>query len=282
MLIGVDLGGTGIQAGIVENGKVRKKSEMPTEAGEGKERVMANIISAIEGVFDEGARGIGIGCPGLTDNEKGLIVQTPNLPLNGVNMKEVLEKRFGKPISIDNDANCYVLAEALFGAGRGHGSVLGLTLGTGLGGALIIGGEVFRGGGNAGEFGHMTISYEGPESRCCGNHGCIETYVGGGNIKRRTGMEPRYFFEQAEKGNEQAIRFWKDYGKYLGVAISNYVNILDPEVIVLGGTVIRAWDRFFPSLQEEVRKRVMGGREVKIVKAMLSDPGIIGASCLIK
>lgn len=281
MLIGVDLGGTGVQAGLVDGGKIVRRSDLPTEAEQGKDRVIQNILKVIEDVFDERAKGIGIGCPG-TLKEDGTVIHSPNLPINGVNLKKVIGERFGKPVRIDNDANCYVLAEALFGSGMGKSTVLGLTLGTGLGGALVIDGEVFRGRGNAGEFGHMTICYNGPESKCCGNHGCIENYVGGGNVSRRTGMTLRYLFDQASEGNKQAIGFWKEFGSYLGVAVSNYVNILDPEIIVIGGTVTEAWKLFFPSLEGEMKKRVMDKREVLIAKAGLKDPGIIGSAHLFK
>lgn len=282
MLIGVDFGGTGIQAGLVEGGKVLKRVSVPTEADKGKDKVIENILSAIGQVFDGKAEGIGIGCPGPADYRKGVILNSPNIPMNGVNLKETVEKRFKKPVRMDNDANCLILGEALYGAGKGSKVVIGLTLGTGVGGAIIMDGKVFQGRGNAGELGHTTICYNGIKSRCCGNDGCLENYISGANVKRRTGMLPEYFYEQAKEGNEQAIRFWKDQGTYLGVAIANFVDILDPDVVVIGGTISRAWEFFYPSLKEELEKRVLSKQDVLVRKAELEDAGIIGAAHLFK
>ncbi len=282
MLIGVDFGGTGIQAGLVEDEKRVKKVNVPTEADGGKGKVIENILNAIEEVFDEKVKGIGIGCPGPADYEKGIILNSPNIPLNGVNLKEIVEKKFKKPVRMDNDANCMILGEALYGAGKGKKVVIGLTLGTGVGGAIIIDGKVFHGRGNAGELGHTTICYNGMKSKCCGNDGCLENYISGANVKRRTGMMPAYFCEQAKEGNEQAIRFWKDQGKYLGIAIANFVDILDPDVVVIGGTISNAWEFFYPALEKELKKRVLSKNDVKITRAELKDAGVIGAAHLFK
>ncbi len=283
--VGVDIGGTTIKAGLVSNGKILSKAVVKTQARKGSQVVFNNIVHAIESVNTKKVKGIGVGCPGPLDYEKGIILHTPNLPFRDYKLKTKLKRKFKTKVSIDNDANCFVLAETLHGAGKGCNSVLGITLGTGVGGGIVINKELFHGRLSAGEFGHMTIDYNGEYSKC-GNTGCFETMCSARAILRMTGLgglkveSPKEVYDLAVKGNRIAKKVFAELGKNIGVGLTNLIYAFDPDVIVVGGEISESWRFFSKSMKKEIKERclIKGNR---VIKSKLKYPGIIGAANLI-
>ncbi|MBW2974931.1 ROK family protein, partial [Candidatus Woesearchaeota archaeon] len=239
-----------------------------------------NIIDSIERLMDNDTGSIGIGSPGPLDYRTGIIGKTPNLPLQGVNLKSLIKSRFRKKVCIENDANCFVLAEAILGAGKKNSFVAGLTIGTGLGSGLVIDKKIYHGRCSAAEIGHTTINFNGPKSKC-GNNGCLESYVSARGILSRTSLkvdDTKELFDMASKGNKKALAAWEKTGFYLGIGITNIINTLDPEIIVIGGKIAGAWPYFNRKLKETVKERALF--KCKIVKSSLKDGGILGAALL--
>lgn len=289
--IGVDIGGTEIKAGLITSkGKVLKKVVVLTEVEQGKAVVTENILKAISLIVKskkfKKIPSIGVGCPGPLNHSTGVVGDTPNLPLKGVNIKDVIKKRFRTKVVINNDANCFILGESLFGAGKGCKNLVGLTLGSGVGGGIIINKELYYGKGNAGELGHMTIKLNGMIASC-GNDGCIEEYVSRRGLMRLAesfGLrveEPIDIYNLALKKNPSTIHLFKEMGIYLGIAVANLVNAFDPDKVIFGGGISGAWSFFSHSLKDEVKKRALN--KTNIVKGKLGkNAGIIGAAALVK
>lgn len=284
-IIGVDLGGTNIRAGLVLCNKVIKKVEVKTEPKKGKNIVIKNLVKAISRVMTKDVAGIGIGSPGPLDYRKGLIIRTKNIPLERVNLKKILEKKFNVPVFVDNDANCFALGEAVYGAGKKFDAVVGLTIGTGVGGGIIIEKKIFHGRNDAGELGHTTINFKGIKCNC-GNIGCLEEYVSArGIIRLAKGLNaktPLEVYNLALMGNKKAINVFEKMGFYLGVAVANFVNIFDPDVVIIGGGISNAWKFFSKSMEKTVKEKAYVNKNPKIVKGMLENAAILGAASLIR
>ncbi len=285
--VGVDIGGSYIKAGLVLNGKIVKKAEIPTGAKMGKKIIIENIISAIEKVSScKKISGIGIGCPGIIDDKRGIIIKTPNLPLEKVRVSDILKKRFRTKVALGKDASCFALAEAVYGAGRNYGTVVGMTLGTGVGCGIAINKKSFHGRGNASEAGHSIINFNGPKD-CVNISGSIEYYCGLKGMMRlcrEFGLKaknPKELYNSAIKGDKNARKVFGEYGHYLGIGLSNITNIIDADVIILGGQVSNSW-RFFRSSIKKAMNENSFLKKTKILKAQLADSGIIGASIIIK
>src|SRR3989338_3119434 len=280
-IIGVDMGGTHIEAGLVSNNKVTEKTIIKTQANKGKKTVIKNIIYSIDKLFNKNVKTICIGSPGPLKN--GIIGRTPNLPLEGVNLKKIIKDRFKVPVLVDNDANCFALAEAVLGQGKRHNYVVGLTIGTGFGSGLIINKKIYSGKYAATEIGHTTINFNGPKAKC-GNNGCLESYVSiRGILSRANGLyvhNPKELFELAEHGSKRAIKIWKETGFYLGIGCTNTINALNPDIIIIGGQIANAWKFFNKEMKETVKKRALFS--CKIVKSNLKDAGVLGVALLSK
>ncbi|MDX1646113.1 MAG: ROK family protein, partial [Longimicrobiales bacterium] len=246
--------------------------------------------------------GVGIGCPGPLDLEAGVIISTPNLGWDGYPIRDRIAEAVALPASLDNDANCATYGEWWQGAARGLSSVVGVTLGTGIGGGLIVDGRLVRGAsGSAGELGHMTLDLTG--RRCaCGNYGCLEAYASGPNIaaRAREGLEAGYpsvlrdlvdgdldaltaatVYEALTRGDRYAKEVMTETAKILGAGLANLVNLLSPEMIVIVGGVTRANHHLFDPLRSEVRRRAFrsGVDACKIAPGALPDTaGVIGAA----
>ncbi|SES84390.1 ROK family protein [Anaerobranca gottschalkii] len=309
LIIGVDLGGTNIAAALVKkDGSIIKKISNPTEANKGKDVVITNLIATIEellGYVDHNKKikGIGIGIPGVCDIEKGLVKFAPNLFWENVEIVKILESKFNLPVFIDNDANAAALGEVWCGAGKGKRDIVCITLGTGVGCGIILNGEIFHGAGNgAGELGHITVKEDGPKCNC-GNNGCLEVLVAAPAIAKKgkdallkgdtllrdiTDLEKltaKDVFDAAKKGDKICLDIIKDVANNLGLAIANVINILNPQMIIIGGGVAAAGDILFKPLEEVVAKRALKDlyKDVEIVPAQLgNDAGIIGAAALVK
>jgi len=284
-IIGVDLGGTNIRAGSVLGNKIIKKAEVKTEVSKGKNIVIKNLVKAISSVMTNNVAGIGIGSPGPLNYKKGIIINSPNLPFRNTNLKKILKREFNVHVLIDNDANCFTLGEALYGSGKKHNCVIGLTIGTGVGGGIVINKKVLHGRLNAGELGHMTIKFDGRKARSC-NNGDVEEYVSTRGIMRTAkGLNvktPFDIYKLALCGNKKALKSFEETGFYLGIAVANFVNIFDPDVVIIGGGISHAWIFFSKSMKKTVKERAYVNKNPIIVKSKLKDAAILGAASLVK
>ena len=289
--IGIDLGGTKIE-GIVldEQGSelYRKRIETQQELGY---RHILNRIHGLYGELLEKVQGkpstFGIGTPGAISPRTGLLKNSNTVSLNGQPIKTDLENLLGRKIGIQNDANCFAMAEALHGAGRGKPLVFGVIMGTGCGGGIVHKGEVIVGRqAIAGEWGHMSLTPDGPLCYC-GKRGCVETLISGGGAGARYAEKfgAKKLFREIVKdfyaGDARAIEFMKTYFRDFGRAMANLIDILDPDVVVLGGGVSN-FDALYKEGVAEVAKYVFSDSlETPIVKHQLGDSaGVIGAALI--
>ncbi len=311
---GIDIGGTNIKAIIAsEDGTVLASSKYPTPHISDKDPASINVqlVKIMQGFLNKdkviglGASeivGIGIGVAGLVDSKNGIVIESPNISsLNGMNLKEVIEKAFSKPVIVENDANTWAYGEKWVGTGRDFDNFVVLTLGTGLGSGIIYNGEPLKG---AAELGHMVISPEGRVCTC-GNLGCLESYASGraiveqvvtalekgedsmlteccnGNIYKIT---PENIYETALEGDSLCRKAFRNTGYYLGIGVANIINILSPEAVIIGGGLVGAWDMFIEDLQQEASKRAFDPlyARVKILKSgQTEECGSVGAAGLI-
>jgi glucokinase len=317
-IVGVDLGGTNIVVGLVPiaGGDVLGLRILPTEPQRGPKFVVDRIIGAVETsiaqVLDEqgGSRddlaGVGIGSPGPLDRKAGMVINTPNLGWRNFPLRDLIANAVRLPATLDNDANCATYGEWWLGAGKGVDTLVGFTLGTGIGGGIVLGGEIYHGCSDvAGEIGHMTIDSTG--RRCkCGNYGCLEAYASGPAIALRAvegieaGVETMLtemvggrleditaatVYEGVVAGDEYATEVMKDTAKFLGAGIASIINILNPEMVVIAGGVTRAGDHLFGPLRSEVRRRAFRAAEERcsIVSGVLpGTAGVVGAAAVFK
>ncbi len=281
--VGVDIGGSKIEAALIIADKIIDSKVTKTKPEQGCDEVVERIISTIDYVVTSKAQSIGVGCPGPLDCKNGIIHRTPNLPFKNTPLKGILEKKFKLPVKVDNDASCFVLGEALYGHGQNKNTIAGLTLGTGVGGGLVINKKIYHGKGNACEFGHHTIDYKGPKSKC-GNQGCLEEHVsarGLMTIARKHGLEahsPKKVYQLAVQNNKAAQDTFHEYGKLLGIGITNIIYMLDPDIILLGGKISNSWSFFFSSMIDEIEKRSM--MKATIRKSKLRNAALFGAANL--
>jgi len=292
--IGVDLGATFVKIGLVDNkSKVYFRRKIETPLGADKTLLIDSIVNNVKDVIkksDKQVSGIGIGVPGPVDSQKGIVHYFPNIKgWKEVPLKAILEKKLGLRVMLDNDVNAMTLGEFVFGAGKGCDNLVCLTLGTGVGGGIIIDGKLYRGGSmTAGEIGHMPINETGPLCNC-GGIACLERYIGNRYILERAKkifgnkITLERVTELAGLGNKKAAAIWIDVAKKLGAALTQVVNLLNPDKIVIGGGVSKAGPFILTPLKKEVKKRAMKDQaaHVKIVLAKLgADAGIIGSSLL--
>lgn len=310
-VLGVDIGGTNLVVGAVPfgGGPAYGVRACSTEPHRGPDAAIADIARMAKEVITETLDassgdfvGVGIGCPGPLDLAAGRVIATPNLGWRDYPIRDRIAEVLSLPAALDNDANCATYGEWWQGAGREVGSLVGLTLGTGIGGGYILDGEVVRGAsGCAGEFGHMTIDFTG--RRCaCGNYGCLEAYASGPNIaaRAREGLEAGYesmlrdlvggdlsritaqtVYDALVMGDAYAHEVMNETAKILGAGIANLVNILNPDLVVIVGGVTRAGDHLFAPLRSEVRRRAFETSVLssRIVPGALPETaGVIGAA----
>ena len=281
-IIGVDLGGTSIKTALVSsNGKIIKKCEIPTEAEKGTKTIISNIIYSIKKVKSGKIIGIGIGSPGPLDYKRGIITNPVNLPFKNVPLKKIIQNKFKLPVFLDNDAKCFTLGEAIFGNGKKHENVVGITLGTGFGCGLVIHKKIYHGRSNATELSSTTIKYDGVKSKS-GNSGSIEEYVAARGITALFGgkTSPKEIYNLALKGNKKAIKAYKKMGSYLGIGLANIIYAFDPDIVIIGGKISNAWQFFSKSMNKSVKERYFC-KPCKIVKSKLKDAGILGAAALV-
>ena len=278
VFIGFDVGGTNIQAGLVsKSGKILKLVLQPTQNHLGKEQVAKNVVKAAEDLLSPKVKLVGIvlGWP-----------STVNVSLSGEEIKNILQKKFKVSIVLENDANIFALSEAILGQGKAYKTVVALTLGTGVGSALVIDKKLYKGRGNASEFGHVSLKHDGPKC-VCGNYGCFEEYAGSRALKRlakkyKLGKQDgESLYKLAIQGNKQAIKLWQEFGTQLGWGTISAVNAFDPDIIVVGGQISKAWKFFHKTMQQEVSAKAIF-KNIPIKVSKLKNPAIAGAALLLK
>ena len=308
--VGIDLGGTNIRAAVFDDGmEILGRSEMPTRAQEAADDVIRRIAACVREALDrssvaaEEVGGVGIGAAGLTDWRTGVVVLASNLGWRNVPLKERLEQELdGLRVEVDKDTNAAALAEARLGAGREFRHFLYVTAGTGIGGGLILDGALYRGAtGGAGDIGHVVVDPGGPLCGC-GGHGCVEVFSSGAGMVNRAremladgaqaasssmmveGLTTETIFGSAEEGDVVAAQVVETAGRALGLALADYVNLNNPEAIVLGGGVVRAGRVYTDPVERELRRRALPalGEVVKLVPPGLGDDvGVVGAALLL-
>jgi glucokinase len=317
-IVGLDIGGTNMVVGLVpfEGGPPMALRKLPTRPGGGGDDVVSRAAEAIRSAVDEVLQatggtpedvlGVGIGSPGPLDRGTGVVLETPNLGWVDFPLRDLVAHAVGMPATLDNDANCATLGEWWLGAGRGSKVLVGLTLGTGIGGGLVMDGEIHHGASDAaGEFGHMTIDSMG--RRCnCGNYGCLEAYASGPNIAARavegiqSGVESvlvdlvdgvleditaATVYEGVVLGDAYAREVMNETAKFLAVGVANLINALNPDTVVIAGGVTRAGEHLFVPLRKEVRRRAFRSAVAacRILPAALPETaGVIGAAAVFK
>src|SRR5215213_5523927 len=285
LVFAVDLGGTHLRVALVDDtGRILKQSKQETPKGDSAERVVA----------------VSIVVPGAVDNDKAVVLQAPNLPsLVNFALKAELEKRLGWPVFLENDANAAAVGEMWMGAARGCRDVVSVTLGTGVGGGVILGGKLWRGShGSAGEIGHTTVDpFSGLKCKC-GNTGCLELFASATAIVRMTRESLSMFpesrlkseeltaekvYEAGREGDELALAVFKRFGMYLGIGLANLINLIDPQIIVIAGGAVNGWELFAEEMYRQVDKRAFRttAQQVKIARAECGDnAGLLGAARL--
>lgn len=307
LVIGLDLGGTSIKGALLDGeGNIISKTEVSTLAREGPEAVihrMAGLVSEFEGEAEckgEKVIGLGIGIPGMPDQETGEVIFAPNLGWRNVPLVKLLRKTVTVPVILENDANAATLGEQWRGAGRGSNNMIMITIGTGIGGGFIFNGNLYTGtNGNAGEIGHTVIDPEGPLCTC-GRRGCLETLTSATAIQKMAKeavargeitslaeikeIDTRDVISAARKKDPIAVKIVSLAANYLGIGIANMINLFNPDTIVIGGGVSRAGDILLNPLRDSTRKWSLEDsyRVVKFTLAELgNDAGCIGAARLI-
>ena len=313
-IVGVDLGGTNIVAGAMtaDGSRHLAMRSIPTNSFVGDEGVADRIVGLVEGVILDSMEqtdcarrdfiGIGVGAPGPLDRERGIVLVAPNLGWKDFPLAQRIQKRLNLPTTLDNDANCATFGEWWQGAARGGRNVVGITIGTGIGGGLIINGALYHGSSDmAGEIGHTTIDLNGRHCKC-GNYGCLEAYASAPAIATRArevlvreegdsaipamvegnfdNITARIVYDAAKLGDPIASEIVRDTARYLGAGVANLLNIFNPDIVVLAGGVAEAGDALFVPLRAEVRRRAFSPavNAMKIVPGELpGTAGVVGA-----
>lgn len=304
-VIGVDVGGTKIAAGRMGPGHVVEESiVIPTPPG-GTDLVdaVAAVVERLSSGAPETVTAVGVGIPATIDSRTGIVGASNHTGMDGMNARELLEARIPHPVRVDNDGNLAALAEHRLGAGRGHSDVVLLTVGTGIGGGLIVGDRVFRGGGGQGaELGHVVVKGDGPPCQGdCPNRGCVETMCSGtslgrdlrafaranpgsalGALEADDALDSRSGLELALAGDPDAIAIFEEAGRWLGVAVASLTNVFDPDVVIIGGGVSAAGELLLGPARREYQSRALPPtRRAPLVRAALGpDAGMVGAGIL--
>lgn len=299
LFFGVDVGGTFTKTALVdESGRLLAKARFTSDGFANKvffaKTIRANMLSMFSGrkLALSRLKGIGIGLPGPVDFNKGVVLSLTNIKgWNGFHLSAFLKRYFSVPVLIDNDANCMGLAESRLGAARGASYALCLTLGTGVGGALILNRQIYRSSYClSSEVGHIPVVSDGPECSC-GGRGCLEKFVGNRALLSaiKTAYKKEISLEEvsrlAAKGDRRALKIWQDTGSVIGLAVSGVLNVFNPEVVVIGGGVAEAGAALFSSIRKTVHRHAMRQlkNRIKVRKAVLgNDAGVLGAALLVK
>jgi len=308
--IGLDLGGSFIKYGRLDQaGRIIRQGQVDSGGEKGRDEVLKRMAGAVAGLLEGAApgevAGIGIGTPGLVDN-RGSVFLAPNLPeWDNLPLAEIFKKKFRLPVVVENDVNSFTWGEFKFGAGKPFRDIIAITLGTGLGGGVVVNGKLLRGGEySAVELGHQIINYRGPICGC-GKPGCVESYVGAARIAARARrllkgnpdspilklaggdpkkITPKIISAAYRQGDPVAARVWQETGFYVGVMLANLVNIFNPEAIIIGGGVAQAGEPLFAAIAASIEKHsfpILTTR-LKLLPASLgAESGLKAAAALV-
>ncbi len=308
-VIGMDIGGTNLRGALVTpEGRILRQLKIASGAHDGIDAVVDNIAKLVDELGEGGVTGVGIGIAGVIDSKSGVITQAPNIAnVTNYPIRDNLVSKLssGVEVIVENDANCAALGEWWIGAGKDISSLVMITLGTGVGGGIILDGKLWSGAdGMGGEVGHMTVYPDGALCNC-GNYGCLESYASATAVRRMVKEAlasqdvetvlrdtvpetdpddiPEAVMKAALEGDAASIDIWERFGVALGIGMASLVNILNVEMIVLGGGVAKAWDMFIEPARAELKKRGLRAPAERVVieKAKLNgDEGILGAAYL--
>lgn len=275
MVIGVDLGGTKVRAGIAVNGSIQNQQQQLFNSRGTQQETLGQLMDLIRPLMDENIQGIGLGVPSVIDIDRGIVYNVVNIPSwERVPLKDILEEEFSVPVSVNNDVNCFALGEHRFGQVRGFRNVVGITSGTGLGSGIIINNELFHGSNcGAGEIG--LLSY--------GEHN-IEYYASGNFFEAKHGVSAISAHEHAAAGDTVALGWWKEFGRHMGQAIKTVVYSYDPEAIVIGGSVSKAFRFFEPAMMASLCDFTFPEsiRKLKIFQSVNENITLLGAAALVE
>ena len=311
--VGIDIGGTGIKAGIVnDNGEIVARNKIVTDIASGAEKIINDIANQVFALAQDNGykmsdiKAIGVGCPGAINSKTGVVDYSNNLYWEKVPLASMLEEKIGKKVKVSNDANVATLGESKVGAGKNYSDVILITLGTGVGGGVVIDNKLFEGNESKGaEFGH-TVIIKGGEPCTCGRRGCLEVYASATALIRETKIamnknSETYMwkycnndietvngltaFESAKKGDKVAQEVVNNYIECLGEGLVNFVNVFRPQAIMLGGGVSAQGEYLTKPLNEYVKTNAYGGEKAPAVDVVIAslgnDAGIIGAASLV-
>jgi glucokinase len=274
MVIGVDLGGTKVRAGIAVNGEVRNQKQQLFKSMGTKSETMGQLMDLIRSLMSPGIRGIGLGVPSVIDVERGIVYNVVNIPSwDCVPLKDILEQEFSVPVAVNNDVNCFVLGEHRFGRLKGMKDVVGMTSGTGLGSGIIINHALYAGSNcGAGEIG--LLSYR--------DHN-IEYYASGNFFEAFHGVSAITAHDRAISGDIEALGWWREFGAHMGQAIKTVVYAYDPQAIVIGGSVSKAFGFFEAAMLAALENFTFPEsiRKLKIFQSLDADITLLGAAALI-
>jgi len=303
LVFAVDLGGTHLRVALIDDGgRIFKQLKQETPKGDSALCIVNALVNAAQ-QWDSDKLPVvatSIMVPGAVDSDKAVVLQAPNLPsLVNFELKAELEQRLGWPVFLENDANAAAVGEMWMGAARCCRDVISVTLGTGVGGGVILDGKLWRGShGSAGEIGHTTVDpFSGLKCKC-GNTGCLELFASATAIVRMTRENLAMFpesplkseeltavkvYEAGRNGDELALAVFKRFGMYLGIGLANLINLIDPQIIVISGGAVNGWDLFAPEMYRQVEERAFRttAQQVKIARAECGDnAGLLGAARL--
>jgi glucokinase len=303
LVFAVDLGGTHLRVALVDDaGRILKQLKQETPKGDSALCIVNALANAAQ-QWDSDQLPVvaaSIMVPGAVDYEKAVVLQAPNLPsLVNFELKAELERRLGWSVFLENDANAAAVGEMWMGAARGCRDVISVTLGTGVGGGVILDGKLWRGShGSAGEIGHTTVDpFSGLKCKC-GNTGCLELFASATAIVRMTrenlssfpestlkseGLTAAKVYDAGRNGDELALAVFRRFGMYLGIGLANLINLIDPQIIVISGGAVNGWDLFAPEMYRQVEERAFRttAQQVKIARAECGDnAGLLGAARL--
>jgi glucokinase len=302
-VVGIDAGGTKLLAGVVDEGLAVQHRLHRLWRGSERQDVLDLFVEVVEEALAEApeAETVGFGIPSLMDADRAVSLECVHLPLAGVPFRDLMSERLDRPFVVDNDANCALLAEVRAGAAKGAADALMLTLGTGIGGAILARGELYRGTGSAGELGHTVVELDG--ERCpCGSRGCLETVASGSAFAREGEAAAReqpvsalgeakaagreitgaLVTELAGEGDPAAVDVIAEAGRKLGAGLASLANAYSPEVIVIGGGAAAAGELLLGPAREELKRRALGpNRDVRVAAAHFADEaGMLGAAVM--
>jgi glucokinase len=272
-VIGVDIGGTNINAGMVNDGLVLSQFDMPVCKEDSELQTLDRLFSCIDGLISNNTKAIGVGVPAIVDNSRGIVYDVQNIPAwKEVHLTHILEKRYNIPTYLNNDANCFAMGEKLYGKGKGHQNFIGLSIGTGLGMGIIINNKIYNGVlSGAGEIG--MIDYM---------DGILEQYTSSSFFTKNYGLSAKGANDQAKQGDVVALAIFSEFGTHLGHAINTILYFFAPEAIILGGSISKAYPFFKESMNQKISLFAYQEqlKNLKIETSDIVESAILGAASL--